>query len=157
EGVLACKNNALHHGLRALQTVVPGEDPAEWETHCAAVVADLRPEGAVEIALAEQVAVKLWRLGRLVRHEAELIANSQDKDEILCAHEKAHGRIAYSRKARRADIPTREDVEDAKRTVEKAAAKVADWEAALRTLESLSGMEDEDLIEDWSIYEPLKE
>jgi hypothetical protein len=29
EGVLACKNNALRHGLRAVQAVVPGEDPDE--------------------------------------------------------------------------------------------------------------------------------
>ena len=32
------------------------------------------------MALAEQIAVKLWRLGRVVRHEADLVAISQDPD-----------------------------------------------------------------------------
>jgi hypothetical protein len=68
-GILACKNNALRHGLRALQTVVPGESAAQWETHLAAVVADLAHHGAIEYSIAEQIAVKLWRLGRVVRYE----------------------------------------------------------------------------------------
>jgi hypothetical protein len=50
EGVQGCKNNAPRHGLRSLQTVVPGEDLGEWEDHRAAVVADLDPQGAVELA-----------------------------------------------------------------------------------------------------------
>jgi hypothetical protein len=56
EGVQGCKDNALRHGPRAFQTVVPGEDPDEWEVHRAAVVADLAPKGAMETALAEQIA-----------------------------------------------------------------------------------------------------
>jgi protein-tyrosine phosphatase len=43
----------------------------------------------VEAALAEQVAAKLWRLGRVVRHESDLIANAQDPDELRHAHERA--------------------------------------------------------------------
>jgi hypothetical protein len=58
------KLNALRHGLRSIQTVVPGEDPEAWEAHRAAVIEDVKPVGALEYALAEQVAVKLWRLGR---------------------------------------------------------------------------------------------
>lgn len=57
-GSEGCKMNALRHGLRALETVIPGEDPDEWEAHRAAVVADLAPAGALELALAEQVAGK---------------------------------------------------------------------------------------------------
>ena len=62
EGIEAARFNALRHGLRALQTVVPGEAPEEWEDHRNGVVEDLKPEGAVELALAEQIAAKLWRL-----------------------------------------------------------------------------------------------
>ena len=40
EGIEAARFNALRHGLRALQTVVPGEDPEEWEAHRAAIVED---------------------------------------------------------------------------------------------------------------------
>ena len=155
EGVLACKNNALRHGLRALKTVVPGEDPDEWEIHRGAVVADLRPEGVVEFALAEDVAVKLWRLGRVVRYETDLIANAQDEDEVVHAHESSHGRMTTGSPGR-TNVPTWEDVTKAKRAMDKAEEKLAEVEAALRTLEGLTEMQDEDRIEDWSIFEPLK-
>ena len=65
EGIQRCRFNALRHGLRAVETVVPGEDPDAWEAHRAALVDDLAPIGALETALAEQVAAKLWRLGRV--------------------------------------------------------------------------------------------
>jgi hypothetical protein len=158
QGVQGCKNNALRHGLRALQTVVPGEEPAEWEAHRAAVVADLDPQGAVELALAEQVAEKLWRLGRVVRHEADLITNAQDEDEVLRAHELAYTRIGGSRKVRRTDIPTRADVEAAKGEAEKAEEKLADRDEALRQLEGLATMKDEDAFEGWNpLYEALQQ
>src|SRR4051812_6406004 len=80
EGVERCKLNACSHGLRAAEPVVPGETPADWEAPRSAIVPDLDPAGAIEIALAEQVASKLWRLGRIVRHEVDLIANAQDPD-----------------------------------------------------------------------------
>jgi hypothetical protein len=155
EGVGTVKLNALRHGLRSIQTVVSGEDPGAWEAHRAAVVEDVKPTGALELALCEQVAVKLWRLGRVVRFEADVIGNAQDPEELAHAHEKRHKR-QYGGPAR-TDIPTRQDVGAAKQEAEKAKAKVANQEAALRTLEALGGMKDEDPIEDWSIYDLLKE
>src|SRR4051794_34288502 len=86
EGVEECKFNALRHGLRAVQPVVPGEDLGEWESHRNAIVDDLAPYGALEFALAEQIALKLWRLGRVVRYEADLILIAQVEDELLRAH-----------------------------------------------------------------------
>jgi hypothetical protein len=156
EGVEGCKMNAVRHGLRALETVVPGENPDDWEAHRNEIAADLDPHGAVEAALAEQVAAKLWRLGRVVRHEGDLIANAQDPDEMAQAHEKVHRRIMSGRPTR-ADIPTREDVTRTKGEVDKAVEKVAQWEAALLALEALHGMDEEELFNDWFIYEPLKE
>jgi hypothetical protein len=144
QGVLACKNNALRHGLRALQTVVPGEDPDEWEAHRDAVVSDLAPAGALETALAEQVAAKHWRLGRVVRHEADLIANSQSKDELLRAHETTHRRLGSYSGPSRSDVPTRKDVENVKNEVEKAAEKLADQDECLRQIGALSTMADGD-------------
>jgi hypothetical protein len=156
EGVQGCKNNVLRHGLRALQTVVPGEEPAEWEAHHAAVVADLGPQGAVELALAEQVAAKLWRLGRVVRHEADLIANAQEKDEVLHAHEKAHDRIGSFGGPDRTDIPTREDVRNARKAAEKAREKMKTLAAALCQIKRLPGMKDEDALPDWTLYELIE-
>ncbi len=125
EGIEAARFNALRHGLRSLQTVVPGEVPEEWEAHRAAVVVDLKPEGAVELALAENVAAKLWRLGRVVRHEADLITIGQSRDELLFSHEKAIPRSAsFLDSLDRADIPSFEDVKSARRAVARADEKV---------------------------------
>jgi hypothetical protein len=154
EGVEGCKLNALRHGLRSVQTVVPGEDPDAWEAHRAGVVADLAPVGALKLALAEQVAAKLWRLGRVVRHEADLIAIAQDKDELLRAHEKAHHRLTLSFLGlERTDIPTRKDVTDAKKAVEAAAKVLADRDEALCQLEALATMADGDAFP--TGWEPL--
>jgi hypothetical protein len=156
EGVLACKNNALRHGLRAVQTVVPGEDPSEWGAHREAVVADLRPEGAVELALAEDVAVKLWRLGRVVRYEADLIGNAQDPDELANAHEKAYKRHQYGGPSR-TDIPTREDVAKAAKERKEAEKKLTTRDEGLCQLDALATMADGDAFPDWSLYEALRD
>jgi len=112
EGIETARFNALRHGLRSLQTVVPGEAPEEWESHRAAVVGDLKPLGAVELALAELIAVKLWRLGRVVRHEADMISIGQDQEDLALTHEIAHqGKNEYLR--RKQGIANRENVQDA--------------------------------------------
>src|SRR4051812_31006233 len=87
EGVERCKLNACSHRMPSAEPVVPGDAPADWEAHRTAIVSDLDPVGALETALAEQVASKLWRLGRVVRHESDLIAVGQDPDELAQGHE----------------------------------------------------------------------
>jgi len=129
EGVLACKGNALRHGLRSLQTVVPGEDPNEWEAHLNAVLEELSPQGAVETALAEQIAAKLWRLGRVVKHEAEAIATAQDRDVLRQAHEKAFHRHGVGGLAK-TDIPSRADVDSANKAIAHAERKASEREQA---------------------------
>ena len=119
QGIEAARFNALRHGLRSLQTVVPGEAPEEWEAHRAAVVIDLKPEGAVELALAEQIAAKLWRLSRVVRFEANVIGNSLDPEELAHSHEKAHKRIFGG--PSRTDIPIWADVASARKNIENGA------------------------------------
>jgi hypothetical protein len=156
EGVQGCKHNALRHGLRALQTVVPGEDPGEWEVHLAEVVTDLDPQGAVELALAEQVAVKLWRLGRVVRHEADLIANSVDQDELFRAHEMTYQRGLFD-KLVRTDIPTRKDVTSAQKDRDQAEEKLSYHVEALRQLKALATMKDEEPFENWALYAVLRD
>jgi hypothetical protein len=156
-GALVSRNNALTHGLRALQIVVPGEDPAAWDAHRDAVLADLEPRGAVEASLAEQVAAKLWRLGRVARHEADLIANAQHRDELLRAHERAHTRGNIYSDLSRADIPTRGDLERASRAVVKEGEVLAALDAVIGLLDALTGMADEDAFDDWNpLYEAIK-
>ncbi len=88
----------------------PVKSPDAWEAHRAAVIEDVRPVGALELALAEQVAIKLWRLGRVVRFEADMIGNAQDPEEVAHTHEKRHAR-SYGGPSR-TDIPTRKDVQE---------------------------------------------
>jgi len=155
EGAEICKKNAFRHGLRAVETVVPGENPIEWETHRTAVVADIAPAGALETALAEQVAAKFWRLGRVLRYEADLIANAQDPAELAHSHDKAHNRLGYSRDPNWTEFPTREDVAGAKRKMDEATKKLTNWADALSQLQTLATMNVEDAFPNWNLYEIL--
>jgi hypothetical protein len=155
-GADASKLNAFRHGLRALQTVVPGENSEDWEAHRAAIVDDLAPHGAMELALAEQSAAKLWRLARVCRFERDLIANAQAEDQLLRAHETIHQR-EYTTPPKRTDIPTREDVGRARHAAETAARKLTARTEALGQLQGLSTMGDEDALPDWTLYEVLCE
>ena len=160
EGVEAVKLNALRHGLRSVQTVVLGEDSNAWECHRTAIVEDLKPAGAIEYALAEQVAAKLWRLGRVIRFEADVITNGQANDEIRSAHEMVlMPKSSYLDDLDRTGIPKFKDVKSARNSVQRAAKRLSDREIALRVLEGLEDMKDGDFIrrEDWPVWDALKE
>jgi hypothetical protein len=62
--------NALKHGLRAEQVVIPGEDPRAFEAECAAWSADWQPKSHTRAILVERAAATSWRLRRCVRIEA---------------------------------------------------------------------------------------
>jgi hypothetical protein len=157
EGVEGCKMNACRHGLRAVKTLVPGENPEDWETHLNAILDDLNPHGALEFALAEQVAAKLWRLGRVVRFEADLIANAQAEDELLRAHEMLHARGPCPTGPKRTEIPTRQDVANARQAAKKASNKVTDLTKALGQLQTLASRPDDDVYEDWTLFHVLND
>jgi hypothetical protein len=156
EGVEGCKMNALCHGIRAVQPVVPGENADEWEAHRAAIVDDLGPVGAMETALAEQVAAKLWRLGRVVRFEADLIANAQSEDELMHVHERSYQR-EFTTPPTRSDIPTREDVANARHAADTAVRKLTAVSAALDQLQGLAALEDDNVLADWTLFDVLRD
>lgn len=80
-GKQASSGNALTHGLTSNAPVVfsAGETVEAWQEHRAAIVASLAPVGALESALAERVALLVWRLARCWRAETALIARQIDK------------------------------------------------------------------------------
>jgi hypothetical protein len=81
-GKLASSRNAQRHGILAAAVVLPHAERAEdWQAHHGAVLADLAPVGAIEEALADRVAVLLWRLGRVTRYETAELAEAQHKAE----------------------------------------------------------------------------
>ena len=77
-GKAASSANALSHGLTAASTVVlPEEDTDAFERLRQGVIADLDPAGVLQEALAQRIAVLLWRLDRAARLEAELFVHGQ--------------------------------------------------------------------------------
>jgi hypothetical protein len=155
EGVEKCKLNSVRHGIRAVKTVVPGENPEDWEVHRDTIVADLAPHGAMELALAEQCAAKLWRLGRVVRFESDLIAIAQSEDELLRSHEANHDRGLCITGPKRTDIPTLADVGRALHAVSAAAKKLTAVSAALKELQALPSMQEDEVLPSVALYELL--
>lgn len=71
EGKQASRFNALRHGLRAKEIIIPGqEDPAEFEAILRELYEDWEPEGHTELHMVEQIGLAEWRLRRV--HRAEL-------------------------------------------------------------------------------------
>jgi hypothetical protein len=62
--------NALRHGVLSRYTVLPWEDPDEYQAVVAALVAEHAPQGPTEEHLVEEVAGILWRKRRLRLAEA---------------------------------------------------------------------------------------
>jgi hypothetical protein len=71
--------NSLKHGLTARRVVLPGEDQAEFDQLLNSLLADHRPEGALENEMTADIAACLWRLSRARRYESAVI----DTDLLL--------------------------------------------------------------------------
>jgi len=70
EGKRASRLNALTHGLRAKEVIIPGESPAEFEAILKELREDWQPVGHTERHLVEEIGLAEWRLCR--GHRAEL-------------------------------------------------------------------------------------
>ena len=78
EGKQRSSQNALKHGLCALDPLIPGEDPEAFQEHFCEIELDLQPASAIESQLVEQIADVSWRLKRLSRIEAAVITAFYD-------------------------------------------------------------------------------
>ena len=74
EGKAKSSQNALKHGLTARYALLPDEDPVLRRQLSARLVADLKPQGALERELVERFAHLSWRLRRVPGFEAQLMA-----------------------------------------------------------------------------------
>jgi hypothetical protein len=80
QGKASSSRNNTRHGLRATTPVIPRlESPEDWEQHRATTIAGLAPITPLEEALAERVALILWRLDRVARYERDVTSQSQDR------------------------------------------------------------------------------
>ena len=79
EGKAIVAANATRHGLLSWRPVLPEvEREEDWHEHLRRTLESLGPQGQVETALAERVALLLWRLNRVVRYEHEQVAMEQE-------------------------------------------------------------------------------
>ena len=74
EGKAAVSRNAVTHGLTSYNGLLPGEKLEDFSDLRARVLAELAPDSAIEIELAERIASLLWRLRRVPAFEAALLA-----------------------------------------------------------------------------------
>ena len=72
EGKAAVSQNAVKHGLFA-ESVIKGENEADYEVFHDNFLAELAPAGAVELMLAERVVSLAWRLKRAERMQNQVI------------------------------------------------------------------------------------
>src|SRR5271170_4040771 len=61
--------NATSHGILAKHTVLPWEDPKEYQTLLGQLRAEHKPQGPTEEHLVEELAGVMWRKGRLRQAE----------------------------------------------------------------------------------------
>lgn len=72
--------NAIKHGLRAVHTVIPGEDHDEFDRFRQLLLDDLAPAGAMEVILADRIVAAFWKLRRAGRIETEMIRTLYEDD-----------------------------------------------------------------------------
>lgn len=79
-GKAAVARNAITHGITSNAAVIEGmESHAEWARHLDGILASIAPEGDLEHVLAERVALLLWRLRRVERHEVAVITHQVER------------------------------------------------------------------------------
>src|ERR1017187_9345703 len=72
EGKSVSRFNALKHGIDAASSVIPGEDPAEFDALSADYCTEFRPQTPSEFFHLETMLRADWQKNRLQRVEADL-------------------------------------------------------------------------------------
>jgi hypothetical protein len=80
EGKDAVRFNALKHGLRARSTILPFENPEEFNELCAGLEDDWQPQTNTERMQVEQLAIHQWLLRRLATFECCIYMQPMDAD-----------------------------------------------------------------------------
>ena len=85
-GKATSSQNARRHGLLAQVVTLPDEDPARFTTFHERMTTELAPVGPLEEFLVERIVSAAWRLARVVRLEAGVLAvRTQEATEALTA------------------------------------------------------------------------
>ncbi len=74
--------NRITHGILSTKLLLADESAEEYQTLLDSLQAQLKPVGALELALMERIAVSLWRQQRLVRAETASITLNMTQKAI---------------------------------------------------------------------------
>jgi hypothetical protein len=80
EGKARSSHNASKHGLTARELVIAPGEQEEFDDLLASFQADVKPQGAIQQTLFNQLVSAAWNLRRIGRMEAELCAGASYKD-----------------------------------------------------------------------------
>ena len=83
EGKSCSSQNARQHGLTAAELVIAAEDREEFDELHVQLQADIRPQGALQQILFDQLVAAAWNLRRIRRMETELTASAKTYLDIL--------------------------------------------------------------------------
>ncbi len=89
EGKAAVRLNALRHGLRAEEILLPGEDEEALRELGERLRAELQPVGELEHLLVERIFAAYWRLRRVGRVETGIFAWERSKERAERAEREA--------------------------------------------------------------------
>ena len=91
EGKAVVSQNAVKHGIFA-ESVIQGEDPADYEAFHDQFLAELAPVGMVESMLAERIVSLWWRLRRAERMQNEAIEDmiGRKVTNLLSRHDREY-------------------------------------------------------------------
>ena len=82
EGKACSSKNALKHGLLAEDSVIPGEDPGDFDRHLTLFEDTYNPANYVERELVLQIADSAWRMRRLSRIEATVMTAGIERTRV---------------------------------------------------------------------------
>jgi len=85
EGKRRASLNALRHGLTGQTVVLPEDDLAAYQKHCAEFHAELKPQGLLEIKAVQTIADTYWRLDRIRAMENNLFALAVQESPLTLA------------------------------------------------------------------------
>jgi hypothetical protein len=98
EGKRRASLNALRHGLTGQTVVLPEDDLAVYQKHCAQFHAELKPQGLLETKAVQTIADTYWRLDRIRAMENNLFSlGFQEQPGELASDPAIHCALAQAK------------------------------------------------------------
>jgi hypothetical protein len=129
EGKRRVSLNALRHGLTGHTVVLPSEDLAAYQNHCAEFQTELKPQGLLESRCVQTIADTYWRLDRIRAMENSLFGLAASQEVEMSPDPLIHCALAQAKSLEQnADLLTRLSLYEQRlnRTLEKAKAELRD-------------------------------